>query len=80
MALNFDTTHEYFLRDADVYYCEDHECLIVTKDYEDKLLINGISYEEMLSFARKLVQKDLDKTLAKYETKEVNEESKEVNA
>ena len=74
MSLSFDTTHEYFLRDADLHYCEDHECLLITKDYEDKLLINGISYEEMLSFARKLVQKDLDKMLAKYEDKETTKE------
>jgi len=80
MALNFDTTHEYYVPDADIHYCSEHECLVVTRDYEDKLLINGVDYGTMLSFARKFVQKDLDKTLAKYETKEVNEESKEVNA
>ena len=71
MALNFDTTHEYHLGDgAELYYCTDHETLIVTRDHEDRLLINGVNKETMLKFARKLVQKDLDETLAKYEDKD----------
>ena len=69
MALNFETTHEYYLRDADIYYCNEHEALIVTRDHEDRVLINGIDKETMLKLARKLIQEDLDKTLAKYEDK-----------
>ncbi len=70
MTLEFETTHEYYLRDANIYYCSEHEALIVTRDHEDRVLINGISNETMLKFARKLVQKDLDETLAKYEDKD----------
>ena len=69
MSLTFETTHEYYLRDADIYYCTEHEALIVTRDHEDRLLINGIDKETMLSFAKKLVQKDLEECLAKYEDK-----------
>ena len=78
--LTFDTTHEYYIGpDANLYYCTEHEALIVTRDYQDRLLINGIDKDTMLTFARKLVQKDLDETLAKYEDKEVNKEDKEVS-
>ena len=70
MALNFETTHEYYLRDANIYYCVEHESLIVTRDHEDRVLINGVDHETMLKFARKLIQEDLDKCLAKYEDKE----------
>jgi len=69
MSLTFETTHEYYLRDADLHYCSEHECLVVTRDYEDKLLINGVDHDTLLKFARKLIQEDLDKTLAKYEDK-----------
>ena len=79
MTLDFETTHEYYLRDGDIHYCTEHEALIVTRDYQDRLLINGIDKDTMLTFARKLVQKDLDETLAKYEDKEVNKEDKEVS-
>ena len=79
MALTFETTHEYYVRDASIYYCNEHEALIVTRDHEDRLLINGVDHETMLKFARKLIQEDLDKCLAKYEDKEVNKEDKEVN-
>ena len=76
--LTFESTHEYYLGpDADIYYCDDHECLIVTRDHEDRLLINGVNKETMLKFARKLVQKDLDETLAKYDNSKDVAESKD---
>ena len=69
--LTFDSTHEYYLGpDADIHYCSEHEALIVTRDYEDRLLITGIKKETMLSFAKKLVSKDLQETLAKFEDKD----------
>ena len=77
MALNFETTHEYYVCDASIYYCDEHEALIVTRDHEDRLLINGVNKETMLKFARKLVQKDLDETLAKYDNSKDVAESKD---
>jgi bifunctional N-acetylglucosamine-1-phosphate-uridyltransferase/glucosamine-1-phosphate-acetyltransferase GlmU-like protein len=76
MALNFETTHEYYVADADLYYCVEHETLIVTRDHQDRLLINGIDHETMLKLARKLIQEDLDKTLAKYENEKVADPEK----
>ena len=70
MALSFESTHEYYLRDPDVYYCADHNTLIMCEDCENRVLITGIKEETILKFARKLVQEDLDKTLAKYEDKD----------
>ena len=56
--------------DPDIYYCEDHDTLIVVKDCSDRVLLNGLTKETMLKFARKLIQKDLDETIAKYEDKD----------
>ena len=58
MSLTFETTHEYYLRDADLHYCSEHECLIVTRDYEDKVLLNGLDHNTMLEFAKKLIAKE----------------------
>ena len=63
MTLEFETTHEYYLRDANIYYCSEHEALIVTRDHEDRLLINGVNKETMLKFATKLYREDINKTL-----------------
>ena len=69
--LTFETTHEYYLGDSpDLYYCEEHECLMLTPDHSDCIRLHGVDKETMLKFARKLVQKDLDECLAKYEDKE----------
>ena len=74
MSLTFESTHEYYMRDPDVYYCADHNTLIMCDNGEDRVLLTGIKEETMLKFARKLVQEDLDKTLAKYEDKETTKE------
>ena len=58
--------------DPDIYYCEDHDTLIVVKDGSDRVLLNGLDKETMLKFARKLVQEDLDKILAKHDIKDVD--------
>ena len=73
MTLEFETTHEYYLRGANIYYCSEHEALIVTRDHEDRVLINGIDKETMLKFSRKVVQEDLDKLMAKYEDKDAED-------
>ena len=79
--LTFETTHEYYIGpQADIYYCTDHEALIVTRDHEDRLLINGVNKETMLSFAKKLVQKDLEEVLAKYEDTDAAKEPADVES
>ena len=77
--LTFDSTHEYYLGpDASIYYCSEHEALIVTRDHEDRVLINGIDKETMLKFSRKVVQEDLDKLMAKYEDKDAEDKDVEI--
>jgi len=82
--LTFDSTHEYYLGpDASIYYCSEHEALIVTRDHEDRLLINGISKSTMLQFASKFYKESLKNELTEKNGKEVNKEVddwvKEVN-
>ena len=73
--LTFETTHEYYLGGSpSLYYCEEHDCLMLTPDHSDTIRITGINNETMLKFARKLVQEDLDRTLAKYEDKKESTE------
>lgn len=73
MALNFETTHEYHLDGADLFYCEEHECLMLTPDYSDTIRISGVSYETMLKFATKLYREDLNKTLEDIKLKDPEE-------
>ena len=62
--LTFESTHEYYLGpNADIHYCSEHEALIVTRDYEDRVLINGISKETLLKFARKFYTDSLQDEL-----------------
>ena len=61
MALTFETTHEYYLKDVHMNYCEDHNGLCITQDFEDRIVITGIKPETMLKFAQEIVTKSLEK-------------------
>ena len=79
--LTYETTHEYYIGPTpNIHYCEEHGSLIVTENYEDRLLISGIDKETMLKFAKKLVQEDLDKILSKYEDKDTAKEPADAEA
>ena len=72
--LTFESTHEYYMgNDANIHYCTEHDALIVTQDYSDRLLINGIDKETMLKFATKLYREDLNKTLEDIKLKDPEE-------
>ena len=61
MALTFESTHEYYLKDAHIWYCEEHSGLVISRDYEDRVVIDGVKPETMLKFAQELVKKNLEK-------------------
>ena len=61
MALTFETTHEYYLKDVHMHYCHDHNGLCITQDFEDRIVITGIKPEPMLKFAQEIVTKSLEK-------------------
>tara|TARA_B100000902_G_C26559582_1_gene551208 strand:- start:40 stop:300 length:261 start_codon:yes stop_codon:yes gene_type:complete len=61
MTLEFESTHEYYLKDAAIWYCEEHSGLVISRDYEDRVVINGLKPETMLKFAQELVKKSLEK-------------------
>jgi len=64
MTLSFETTHEYYLKDASMYYCEDHNSLMLTQDYEDRLVIAGLKPGTVLKFAQEIVKKSLENEVA----------------
>ena len=72
LMLHQETTHEYYMgSDPSIYYCEDHDTLIVVKDGSDRVLLNGLNKETMLKFATKLYRDDLNKTLESIKVKDV---------
>ena len=69
--LHQEITHEYYMgSDPDIYYCAEHESLIVVKDCTDRVLLNGLNKETMLKFATKLYREDLNKTLDSLKNKD----------
>jgi len=69
MALTFESTHEYYLKDAKLWYCEEHSGLVISRDYEDRVVIDGIKHETILKFAQEIVKKSLEKEVTPKKTK-----------
>ena len=69
MALTFESTHEYYLKDAKLWYCEEHSGLVISRDYEDRVVIDGIKPETILKFAQEIVKKSLEKEVTPKKTK-----------
>ena len=40
--LKFETTHEYYMKDPAMYYCAEHNGLVISEDYEDSIRFEGI--------------------------------------
>ena len=48
--LKFETTHEYCMKDPSMYYCVEHDCLVMTEDYEDSIRFEGIKEKTIINF------------------------------
>ena len=44
-----------------MYYNEEHNGLIVSQDFEDRVVLTGIKPETVLKFAQEIVKKSLEK-------------------
>tara|TARA_E500000305_G_scaffold91729_2_gene79567 strand:+ start:410 stop:643 length:234 start_codon:yes stop_codon:yes gene_type:complete len=65
--MQFDTVHEYhfYNKDNDIYYCEDHETLIIASngDNTNRLMIEGIKADAVKSFVNIMNKKSLNENL-----------------
>ena len=48
--LQFETTHEYYMKDPAMYYCAEHEGLCMTEDYEDQIRFTGVTEQTIIKF------------------------------
>ena len=56
MALSFETTHEYYIKDPTMFYCQEHHGLCISQDYEDTLRIAGVSDQAIIKFVNGLIK------------------------
>ena len=48
--LKFETTHEYYMKDPAMYYCAEHNGLVISEDYEDSIRFEGIKEQTIIKF------------------------------
>ena len=55
MALTFESTHEYYMKDPSMYYCSEHNGLAITADYEDTVRFTVVSEESIIKFVNGII-------------------------
>ena len=76
--LNFETTHEYYMDGPGLFYCEDHDTLIIHDsdhealiirdgDHEDRILIRGLEADSVLKFATEIYKESIEAEIEKDE-------------
>ena len=48
--LQFETTHEYYMKDPSMFYCAEHNGLCISQDYEDTVRFTGITEKAIIKF------------------------------
>ena len=48
--LQFETTHEYYMKDPSMFYCAEHNGLCLSVDYEDTVRFTGITEQTIIKF------------------------------
>jgi len=56
MPLKTETTVEYYFDNAYLYYCKQHECLRVSNNHEDSVLLNGVEQKDVNSFISNYIE------------------------
>ena len=52
MSLSPETHYEYYFKDASLYYCKEHGALRVVEQFEDSVLLNGITEDDIDTFIK----------------------------
>ena len=60
MPLKTETTVEYYFNKPYMYYCQHHDCLRVSENHEDSVLLNGISQSTLNNFIENYFEYVLD--------------------
>ena len=62
--MHFDTTHEYYLDDPSLYYCDSHNSLIVhtsVNSVDKRLVLSGVNKESINKLVKQVTKnKDSD--------------------
>ena len=62
MPLRTETTVEYYFDSAFMYYCKQHECLRVSNNHEDSVLLNGVEQKDINNFIENYIEYVLEDT------------------
>ena len=67
--LTFESTHDYQLSNASLFYCDVHDTLRVSDNYSDSVLLSGVTRKDVNYFIEKyfeyVLEQDESTELAK---------------
>ena len=54
--LTFESTHGYKMRNPSIYYCDSHDCLRVSDNFEDSVMFEGVEKKDINSFISNYIE------------------------
>ena len=70
MPLRTETTVEYYLDSAYLFYCKQHDCLRESNNHEDRIVLSGVEQKDINNFIECYFEYVLDDALLKEYFKE----------
>ena len=86
MPLRTETTFEYYYDNAYLYYCKAHNCMRVSDNHEDSVVLNGLTSKDVNDFIANYFEYALEDVDLKdhfrraLKLKELDEKQKEYEA
>ena len=62
MPLKSETTVEYYFDNAYLYYCKQHDCLRVSNNHDDSVLLSGVEQKDINNFIENYIEYVLEDT------------------
>ena len=56
MTLTFESTHDYQLSNASLFFCDQHDTLRVCDNYTDSILLSGVERKDVNNFIEKYIE------------------------
>ena len=86
MPLTTETTYEYYFDSAYLFYCKQHDCMRVSDNHEDSVVLNGVTSKDVNDFIANYFEYSLEDVDLKdhfrraLRLKELDKKTKELEA
>ena len=72
MGLSYESTHEYYMKDPNMFYCAEHNGLCISENFEDTVRFSGVTEKAIIKFVNGLIEHQPELAASFKEIKQVD--------